>query len=57
LISFTKASTDSSTSCCVKLRKGKVETIAPSLRNAFAESYSEFVPGKIGINTFGLSTL
>ena len=35
----------------------KVSASAPALSKAFAVSYSQFVPGNTGINTFGRATL
>jgi len=57
LIAFVNASTESRMPCAVMLRNTIVSTSAPARSNAFAESYSQFVPGNTGMNTFGFATL
>ena len=57
LIAFANASTESLIPCAVIFLNTIVCTSAPALSNAFAESYSQFVPGNTGINTFGFATL
>ena len=56
-ISFSNASTDALISSAVKFLNTLVITLAPAFSNALVESYSQFVPGKTGINTVGLATL
>ena len=57
LIAFSNASTDSRISFPLKFLNTFVTTSAPARSNAFVLSYSQFVPGNTGINTFGLATL
>ena len=57
LIAFSKTSTESRIPCASKFLNTFVITFAPARSNAFAESYSQFVPGNTGINTFGFATL
>jgi len=39
----------------LKFLNTKISVSAPALSKAFFVSYSQFVPGKTGINTFGLA--
>ena len=48
---------DSSTACGVRLRKTWISAWAPTSPNAFAESYSELVPGNAGMMTLGFLVL
>ena len=53
-ISFANNSIESCISCGFKFLNTTVLTLAPASSNAFAESYSQFVPGNTGMNTWGL---
>ena len=55
LISSAKTSTESLISWAVKFLNTLVTTLAPALSKAFVLSYSQFVPGNTGINTFGFA--
>ena len=50
-ISFANNSIESCISCGFKFLNTTVLTLAPASSNAFAESYSQFVPGNTGIKT------
>ena len=54
-IPFTIAWIVSSIACAVRLRMIKILLSAPARSKARAVSYSQFCPGKTGINTFGLA--
>ena len=54
---LSKSSTLSVISFAVMFLNTFVITSAPAFSNALALSYSQFVPGKTGINTVGLATL
>ena len=41
----------------VKFLNTSIFAFAPAFSNALAESYSQFVPGNVGINTLGLATV
>ena len=56
-ISFSNVFTESTISAASMLRNTFVMTFAPALSNAFALSYSQFVPGNTGINTVGCAIL
>ena len=55
LICLVSSVRDCSTCCDVRLRKTEMLASAPASLNIFAESYSEFVPGKQGMITLGLA--
>ena len=57
LIAASKAFTESVMFCADIFLNTTVCTSAPAASNAFAVSYSQFVPGNTGINTFGFATL
>ena len=42
-------------SSLVRFRTTKISGSAPASRKARAESYSQFVPGKTGMSTFGFA--
>jgi len=52
-IAFSNTSTESTISDALIFLNTFVITFAPALSNAFALSYSQFVPGITGINTVG----
>ena len=54
-IFFAKYSTDSETFDADKLFITIISVCAPARSNAFAESYSQLVPGNTGISTLGFS--
>ena len=56
-IAFTNSSTESRISSAVRFLNTFTIVSAPALSNAFALSYSQFVPGNTGINTVGFATL
>ena len=56
-ISAAYSRTDSSISEAVRLRNTFVTTEAPARSKALALSYSQLVPGKTGINTWGFAVL
>ena len=57
LIAFSNTSTESRIPCASRFLNTFVITFAPARSNALAESYSQFVPGNAGINTFGCAIL
>ena len=56
-IAFSNTSTESTISDALIFLNTFVITFAPALSNAFALSYSQFVPGITGINTVGCAIL
>ena len=56
-IAFSNSSTDSRIPVASKFLNTFVMTLAPALSKAFLLSYSQFVPGKTGINTVGWASL
>ena len=52
-----KIFTESLISSGVRFLNTLVITFAPAFSNAFAVSYSQFVPGNTGINTVGFAIL
>ena len=57
LIAFSKALTDSTIWLSVMFLNTTVFTSAPASSNALPVSYSQFVPGNTGTNTFGRAIL
>ena len=55
-IRFATCSTESLMSCFVILRTTMISGSSPASAQAFAESYSQLLPGKTGIRTCGFST-
>ena len=54
---FAKLSADFEIPSLVRLLITKISASAPALSTAFAESYSQLVPGNTGIRTLGFATL